>query len=79
MVAHWRCVLLHPCTVAAQLMEEGAKLSKRQLELEGSTKKLRQQLKASEAEREKLGALLAAGNTDRRLQRRRRDGCGVHT
>lgn len=43
-------------------MEEGAKLSKRQLELEGSTKKLRQQLKASEAEREKLGALLAAGS-----------------
>jgi hypothetical protein len=42
-------------------MEEGEKLSKRQLELEGSTKKLRQQLKASEAEREKLAALLAAG------------------
>lgn len=41
-------------------MEEGQKLSKRQLELEGSVKKLRQQLKASEAEREKLAALLAA-------------------
>jgi cell division septum initiation protein DivIVA len=45
-------------------MDEGQKLSKRQLELEGSVKKLRQQLKASEGEREKLGALLAAESAE---------------
>jgi hypothetical protein len=48
----------------AQLMDEGQKLSKRQLELEGNVKKLRQQLKASEAEREKLSALLAAETSE---------------
>jgi hypothetical protein len=45
-------------------MAEGDQLSKRQLELEGSVKKLRQQLKASEAEREKLSALLAAESAE---------------
>lgn len=41
-------------------MDEGEKLSKRQLELESAVKKLRQQLKASETDKEKLNALLAA-------------------
>lgn len=41
-------------------MDEGQKLSIRQMELESSVKKLRQQLKASDAEKDKLNALLAA-------------------
>jgi len=53
-----------------QLMDEGQKLSKRQLELEGSVKKLRQQLKASEAEREKLLALLSAESAEAEAMRR---------
>lgn len=53
-----------------QLMDEGQKLSKRQLELEGTVKKLRQQFKASEAEREKLGALLAAETAEAESLRR---------
>lgn len=44
-----------------QLMDEGQKLSKRQLELEGTVKKLRGQLKATEGDRDKLSAMLAAG------------------
>lgn len=41
-------------------MEEGQKLSKRQMELESAVKKLRQQVKASDADKEKLNALVAA-------------------
>jgi hypothetical protein len=55
-----------------QLMEEGQKLSKRQLELEGSVKRLRTSLKAADTEKEKLGALLAAEKAEAEGLRRAR-------
>lgn len=62
--------VVHDWVCELQLMDEGQKLSKRQLELEGSVKKLRQQLKASEAEREKLSALLSAESAEAEAMRR---------
>jgi hypothetical protein len=53
-------------------MEEGQKLSKRQLELEGSVKRLRASLKASDTEKDKLAALLAAERADAEGLRRAR-------
>jgi hypothetical protein len=55
-----------------QLMEEGQKLSKRQLELEGSVKRLRSLLKAADTEKEKLAALLAAEKAEAEGVRRAR-------
>lgn len=43
-----------------QVMEEGEKLSKKQVELEGIIKRLRQQLGGLEGERDKLAGRLAA-------------------
>jgi hypothetical protein len=51
-------------------MEEGQKLSKRQLELEGNVKKLRGAAKAAEGERDKLSALLAAERAEAEALRR---------
>lgn len=41
-------------------MDEGEKLSKKQVDLEGIIKRLRQQLAAAEGERDKLSGRLAA-------------------
>lgn len=51
-------------------MDEGQKLSKRQMDLESAIKKLRQQLKSSETELEKLNALLAAERAESESLRR---------
>lgn len=64
-------LLLCQCQLL-QLMEEGQKLSKRQLELEGSVKRLRTSLKASNTEQEKLSALLAAEKAEAEGLRRAR-------
>lgn len=42
--------VLHSVVVMLQLMDEGQQLSKRQLELEGQTKRLRQQVKQLETQ-----------------------------
>ncbi len=50
-----QCPLRH----CPQVMEEGEKLSKKQVELEGIIKRLRQQLGGLEGERDKLAGRLA--------------------